>query len=87
MFDHLSKCYGKVTDADLLANKESKGKHWDPDTHIQTIYKQVEDGVKFAALVGLTTYDKEKIAMSCQLIHQTGELLVACRDCRKLPED
>ena len=86
MLDHLHKHQGKVNDADFLANKETKGKHWNPDTPIQTIYKQVEDGVKITVLVGLTTDDKEKIAMSHQLNYQTCETLVARRDQRKLPE-
>ena len=87
MFNHLFNNYGKITDADLLANKDSMGKHWDPDTPIQTIYKQIEDGVKFASLAGLTTHGKEKIAIAYKLIHQTGELLAACRDWRKFPDN
>ena len=87
IFNHLFKNYVKTTDADLLSNKESIGKYWDLNTPIQIIYKQIEDGVKFAALAGLTTHGKEKIAIACQLIHQTGELLGVCRDWRKLPEN
>ena len=87
LFNHLFKNYGKITDADLLANKETMGKHWDSDTPIQTIYKQIEDGVKFASLAGLTIHGKEKIAIAYKLIHQTGELLAACRDWRKYPDN
>ena len=57
-FFHLCKSYGKVTDSDLLSNKEAMSKQWDPDTPTQTICKQVEDGVKFTKLVGMITQDK-----------------------------
>ena len=80
IFKHMCKCYGKVTDADLLASKETMSKQWDPDTPIQTIYKQIEDGVKFAKLAEVTTQHKDKISIAYQLIHQTGKLIAACRD-------
>ena len=47
----------------------------------------MEDGVKFAALGGLKTHDKEKIAIAHQPMQQIDELLAVCRDVRKLPED
>ena len=68
IFDYLWKSYEKVNDADLLSSK----KPWaNSGTPIHR-YKQVEDEVKFAKLAGLTTQDKEKIAISHKLIHQTG---------------
>ena len=60
---HTYKCYGKVTDADLLSNRETMSKHWNPNTPIQNIYKQVQDGLKFAKFAGLATQDKEKISI------------------------
>ena len=80
MFDHLCKSYGKVTDAELISNKEAMRKKWDPRPRCKPIYEKVEDGVKFYKLAGMTTQDKEKIAISCQLIRQTGELLAVFRD-------
>ena len=50
VFEHLCKFYVKGIKSDLLSNKETISKHWDPDAPIQTIYKQLEDGVKFAKL-------------------------------------
>ena len=47
---------------------------------MQVICKQVEDEVKFAKLKGLTTQDKEKIVIACQLIHKIDELLAAYQD-------
>ena len=76
LFNHLFKNYSKITDADLLANKEAMGKHWDPDNPIHTIYKQIEDKVKYASLAGLIIHGKEKKAIAYKLIHHTGELLV-----------
>ena len=68
MVKHLYKFYGKVTDANLLSNKETMSKHWDPATPIQTIYKQVEHEVTFTKLLELTTQDKDKIAIAYQLV-------------------
>ena len=86
IFDHLFTNYGKITDADLLANKEAMGKPWDPDTPVQVLFKQVEDGVKYARLAGVVIQDKEKIATGYNLIHKTGELSAACRNWRKKSE-
>ena len=86
-FNHLYRHYGKITDADLLANKEAMNKSWDPDTPIQLVCKQIEDGVKFAKLAGVTTQDKEKVAIGYNLVHKTGEMSAACRDWRKKRED
>lgn len=41
LFNHLCRHYGKITDADLLANKETMNKPWDPDTPIQLVCKQI----------------------------------------------
>lgn len=53
-FNYLCRHYGKITDADLLANKEAMNKSWDPNIPIQLMCKQIEDGVKFAKLAGVT---------------------------------
>lgn len=62
------------------------GKPWDLDTPVQVLFKQVEDGVKYARLAGVVIQDKEKIATGYNLIHKTGELSAACRDWRKKSE-
>ena len=87
MFKHLNKHYGKITDADLLANKTNMSKPWDPDTPIQIIYKQIDEGTKFASLVSVHIPDKEKTAIGYQLVHNTGELTAACRDWRKTSDN
>ena len=87
MFKHLNKYYGKITDADLLANKTNMSKPWDPDTPIQIIYKQIDEGTKFASLVSVHIPDKEKTAIGYQLVHNTGELTAACRDWRKTSDN
>ena len=86
MFKHLCNNYGKITDSDLLVNKEAMNKTWDPDTPVQIVYKQDEEGVKFAKLADAIIQEKEKIAIGYNLIHQTGELGAACRDWRKKTE-
>ena len=48
------------------------------------VYKQVEEGTKFAKLADVIIQDKEKIAIGYNLIHQTRKLGAACRDwCKK----
>ena len=51
------------------------------------LFKQIEDGTKYAALANVTIPDKEKIAIAYNLIHKTGELSTACKDWRCKPED
>ena len=60
---------------------------WDPETPVQNVFKQIEDGAKFAELGDIAMPEKEKIAIGCKLIHQTGELTTACRDWRKKSSD
>ena len=85
MFKHLNKHYGKIMDAHLLANKTNMSKQWDQDTPTQIICKQIDEGVKFASLVGVHIPDKEKTAIGYQLVPETGELTVACRNWLKTP--
>ena len=40
----------KITENDLLDNKENTRKDWDPDTLMKKVPKQIEEGVKFAEL-------------------------------------
>ena len=75
IFNHLFKNYVKTTDADLLSNKESIGKYWDLNTPIQIIYKQIEDGVKFAALAGLTTHGRFTHRLQEKLSHPKKKAL------------
>ena len=69
MFKNLCKNYRRITDSDLLANKEAMNKAWDPDAPVQIVYKQVEEGTKFAKLADVIIQDKEKIAIDYNLIH------------------
>ena len=46
----------------------------DPDSPVQIICKQIDEGFKFKKLAGVTIQEKEKIAIAYQLINQTGEL-------------
>ena len=84
IFKHLNKYYGKITDADLLANKTNMSKQWDPDTPVQIICKQIDEGVKFSSLVGVSIPDKDKIAIGYQLVRKTGELTVRAETSAKL---
>ena len=61
--DHLHEYYGKITDNDLVANKDNMTKEWDLDTPIQTLHKKTEEGDKFSKIAGETMQDKEKISI------------------------
>jgi len=88
IFQHLYKSYGKITDNDILDNMESMKAQWDPDTPIEMLYKQIEDGTEYASLAGITIPNKEKVAIAYKLIYQIGELPLACKDWRnKLDSD
>ena len=50
---------------------------------MQNVFKQIEDGARFAALGEIVLLEKKKNTIGHKLMHQTGELPVACRDRRK----
>ena len=50
IFKYLYDNYGKITDTDLLENKENMNQDWDPENPVQNVFKQIEDGAKFAEL-------------------------------------
>jgi len=85
LFNYLYNNYGKISDNDILTNMDEMKQAWEPDTPIEMLYKQIEDGAEYASLAGLTIPDKEKIAIEYNLIYQTGELPIACKDWRRMP--
>ena len=48
-FNHLLDNYGKITDNDLLSNKEEIKQQWDSETPIEILCEQIDDGVLCAA--------------------------------------
>ena len=72
---------------DLLQNEQNMKKRWEPDQPIENLYEQIEEGAKFARMGGASISDKQKVAIAYQMIHQTEELNVSCRDWRKRPTE
>ena len=54
----------KISDTDLLTNKENMSRLWNSDAPILTAYEQIEEEMKFAKQVGVASQDKEKMAIA-----------------------
>jgi hypothetical protein len=48
ILDHIFLSYGIITAVDIEQNFENMRKAWDPQQHVETLFKQIQDCVDFA---------------------------------------
>jgi hypothetical protein len=86
LLQHLHDTYGTLTPADREANRIRMVTPWSPPVPIETMFKQLEEGQRFAAVALEPIADSHLAYMGYQLVLKTGMFTDGCRDWRMLPD-
>ena len=78
LLTHLWNTYGKIDQGDLSANEERMKAPWSPPTPIETLFKQMSTGQKFAAKGKETISDNQIVRYTYDAIVATGLFTNAC---------
>jgi hypothetical protein len=74
--------YGVMTAADIDANMVRMNTPWSPPTPIEVLFKQLEEGQRFATLVAEPIADSQLARMGLHLVTKTGMFPDGCREWR-----
>jgi hypothetical protein len=83
LLTHLWDKYGKITQSELDSNEARMNQPWNPPTPIETLFKQLEDGLDFARAGEEELALNQVLRMGYNNIHKTGFFNVACREWRQ----
>ena len=83
LLTYLWNKYGQITQAELDANETRMNLPWNPPTPIETLFKQLEDGLDFARAGQEDLALNQVLRMGYNNIHRTGFFSVACREWRQ----
>jgi hypothetical protein len=86
LLTHLRDTYGALTPVDRENNLLRMNKPWMPPVPIEVLFKQLEEGQRFAAAAAEPVVDSALARMGYQLILKTGLFPDGCREWRLLPE-
>ena len=83
---HLTTTYGALTPADRDLNQARMNQPWAPPTPIELLFKQMEDGQRFAAAAAEPIADSTLCRLAYQLVLKTGLFPDGCREWRLLTD-
>jgi hypothetical protein len=86
LLQHLHTTYGTLTPADREANRIRMITPWSPAVPIETMFKQLEEGQRFAAVALEPIADSQLAYMGYQLVLKTGMFTDGCRDWSMMPD-
>jgi hypothetical protein len=86
MLTHLRNTYGALTPLDRENNQVRMTKPWMPPVPIEVLFKQLEEGQRFAAAAAGPIVDSALARMGYQLILKTGLFPNGCREWRLFPD-
>jgi hypothetical protein len=86
MLTHLRDTYGALTPVDRENNHVRMTKPWMPPVPIEVLFKQLEEGQRFAAAAAKPIVDTALARMGYQLILKTGLFPDGCREWRLFPD-
>jgi hypothetical protein len=79
MLDHLFLSYGIITAVDIEQNFENMQKAWDPQQHVERLFKHIQDCVDFAEAGGVAIGAAQKLSSAYCKIFKSGKFNNACR--------
>jgi hypothetical protein len=82
LLTHLYSEYGTISLSDRDNNQRRMNAPWNPPTPISELFKQINDGMTFAAAAGEPITDTQASRLTYNLINQTGFFNEACREWR-----
>jgi hypothetical protein len=79
MLEYMFLSYGSITAVDLGRSFENIQKAWDPQQPVETLFKQIQDGVDYAEAGGITIGESQKLSEAYTKVFATGIFHSACR--------
>jgi len=86
MLTHLQDTYGKLTRAELEANRASIATAWNVDMPIQQLWKNLKEVQRVALQGGEEIANKTVIELTVAMFQKTGVFTDACNAWRRKPE-
>jgi hypothetical protein len=83
---HLWHNYGRITQTELDANLLRMAAAWTPPTPIESLFAQLEDGIRFATAGNDPPSMPTVVRQGYNIVYATGLFDVACREWRCLPD-
>ena len=84
---HLWSTYGDIKPEDLDSNLLTMSTAWHPTSPIETLYRQIDDGLAFATAGDSPIDDGTAVRITYNLIFATGVFELPCRDWRAKPRN
>lgn len=82
MLTHLKTEYGKISIAERDANQARMSAPWHPPTPIESLFKQLTEGMRLAAAGDEPLVDSQVARIGYNIMQRTGVFNEACRDWR-----
>jgi hypothetical protein len=79
MLDHLFTTYGNITTVDLEHNFEHMRRAWDPQQHVESSFKQIQDCANYSEAGCVLIGHPQQINAVYANIFATGHFMSACR--------
>jgi hypothetical protein len=86
LLTHLRTTYGAITAADRDSYHDRMRTPWSPPAPIETLFKQLEEGQRMAALAKEPIADSQMVRIGQHLIFKTGLFPAGCREWRLKPD-
>lgn len=87
LLQHLKEQFSQITISELQANTDRMATAWNPPTPINALFKQLKDGVRFAAPGHEPIGDLQVARIGYTILLQSGLFAEACREWRQKPID
>jgi hypothetical protein len=85
MMDHLFSTYGNITAVDLEINFEHMRRAWDPQQHVEYLFKQIQYCADYSEAGGVLIGHPQQINVGYAKIFATGHFMSACRRWNEKP--
>jgi hypothetical protein len=85
MLDHLFTTYGNITAVDLENNFEHMRRAWDPQQHVESLFKQIQDCADYSEAGGVLIGHPQQISVGYSKIFATGHFMSTCRRWNEKP--
>ncbi|CAB9530520.1 expressed unknown protein [Seminavis robusta] len=80
---HLVTTYGKITETDLLANRELLTQPWTPPTDIEELFDNIDTCIAFSVEGGDVISDRNAVSAGVATLHATGLFIHPIREWNK----
>ena len=87
MMTHLWTTYGTIEETDLNNNLIQMATAWHPTNPIESLFKQIDDGIEFARAGDSPIDDATAVRMIYKCVFDTGVFELPCRDWRAKPRN